>query len=81
MSNLSSEIYEQLLNPSPIVRYYFLTTWQTPYAPQSATGPMINSTAASSVSAHTSKRLTMWQSLTIWGGVLKWRPLTVRLNK
>ena len=50
---LSAEAYEQLLNPTPYIRYYFLT-WQSEH--KSATGQATSSTAALSHSQHTSKR-------------------------
>ena len=56
MMNLSATAYEQLLNPSPTIRYYFLTCHSTQ---KSATGQATNASAASSASAPTSKRLTM----------------------
>jgi len=53
MMTLSAEAYEQLLNPTPYIRYYFLT-WQSEH--KSATGQATNSTAAWSPSQHSSKR-------------------------
>ena len=53
MMNLSATAYEQLLNPSPTIRYYFLTC-QSEH--KSATGQAISTTAALSHSQHTSKR-------------------------
>ena len=53
MMNLSAQAYEQLLNPSPTIRYYFLT-WQS--EPKSATGQKTNSTAAWSHSQRIDKR-------------------------
>ena len=52
MMNLSAQAYEQLLNPSPTIRYYFLTCHTEP---KSATGQKINSTAAWSHSQPTGK--------------------------
>ena len=28
-TNLSKEVYEQLLNPTPVIRYYFLSSQTT----------------------------------------------------
>ena len=56
MMNLSATAYEQLLNPTPTIRYYFLTCRSEQ---KSATGQATSSTAALSHSQHSSKRLTM----------------------
>ena len=53
MMTLSAQAYEQLLNPSPTIRYYFLTCQSEP---KSATGLATNTIAALSHSQHTSKR-------------------------
>ena len=53
MMNLSAQAYEQLLNPSPTIRYYFLTCQSEQ---KSATGQKTSSTAALSHSQHTGKR-------------------------
>jgi len=53
MMNLSATAYEQLLNPSPTIRYYFLTC-QSEH--KSATGQATNSIAALSHSEHIKQR-------------------------
>jgi len=53
MMTLSAEAYEQLLNPTPYIRYYFLTCHQ---AHKSATGQATNSIAALSHSEHIKQR-------------------------
>ena len=53
MMNLSAQAYEQLLNPSPTIRYYFLACQSEQ---KSATGRKTNSTAAWSHSQRIDKR-------------------------